>query len=285
MPTDSRARPDQTSGGPLRTLVLIPACNEEDRVPAVVRDALRVLPDATVVVVDDGSKDRTGDAAREAGADVLRHPYNLGYGVALQTGYHYAHALDVDRVIQMDGDGQHVADSIPDLLERLAVHPTDAGADVVIGSRFLEPRPPGESMKSTVARRLGSIVFSWLVTRWTGIRITDPTSGFQALNRRTLDLLTLDSFPEDYPDADVLIAHYRSGLRLAEVPVVMRDRSGGVSMHRGPRILFYFYKMALSLGLMRVRRSSPFRAGRALARERHALHRDDSPRNSGGRSA
>ncbi|MEO0480122.1 MAG: glycosyltransferase family 2 protein [Planctomycetota bacterium] len=265
----------RTSLAEPRTVVLIPACNEEERIGPVVRDVLRELPQAQVVVIDDGSGDRTGEVAKESGAAVLRHPFNLGYGVALQTGYHFAHRENADRVIQLDGDGQHVPASIPDLLAPLALSPTEEGADVVVGSRFL-----GTAPRTSRLRRLGSKAFAFLVTRWTGQRITDPTSGFQALNRRALDHLTLDHFPEDYPDADVLIHLSRSGLRLSEVPVVMRERLGGVSMHRGTRILFYAYKMALSLCLLRVRRASAFRSGRALARDRQSKLRSESTPNS-----
>ena len=114
-------------------------------------------------------------------------------------------------------------------------------------------------------RRIGTRIFSWLASRWTGTTITDPTSGFQGLSLRALANVTHDGFPEDYPDADVLIMLAKRGLRLAEVPVRMHPRVGGVSMHRGSRVVFYAYKMFLTLALLPIRRASPYRSGRALA--------------------
>lgn len=240
-------------------VVVIPACNEAERIGPVLEAVRSEVPDATIVVVDDGSTDATGPVAARAGAVVLRHPYNLGYGAALQTGYRFAHGRGFGRLAQLDGDGQHDPGSLHPLLEAL-----DRGADLVIGSRF---QVPENAPRTGRLRRLGSRLFSWIVTRWTGVRITDPTSGYQAMNRRALEHLVLDHFPEDYPDADVLITAARSGLKLAEVPVRMHERQGGASMHRGGRVAYYGYKMFLSLVLLPVRRASPFREGRALARE------------------
>lgn len=236
----------------VKTCIVIPACNEEGRL-GVVLDAIRAQGiGADVIVVDDGSHDATRGEALARGATVLSHPFNLGYGSALHTGYLYARRHGYDRVVQMDADGQHDPVSIPDLLRAL-----DAGADVVIGSRYRHPDPPA----TTLTRRLGSRFFAWIVTAWTGVPITDPTSGFQGLSRSALQEVAKDGFPEDYPDADVIIAHHLAGLRLAEVPVRMHPRLGGVSMHRGGRIAFYAYKMLLTLCLLRVRRRAPFRRG------------------------
>ncbi len=239
-----------------KTLVLIPACNEAERLGPVLQAVGRVLPDAVRLVVDDGSVDGTGASAARHGAEVIRHPFNLGYGTALQTGYHYARRSGFERLVQLDADGQHDPASIPALLAAL-----DDGADVVVGSRYRD----GDTPATTFSRRLGARFFAWLVTRWTGVRITDPTSGFQALSARALDAMVLDHFPEDYPDADVLIMLARRGLSLAEVPVRMHARSGGVSMHAGGRAAFYAYKMLLTLALLPIRRASPYRSGRALA--------------------
>ncbi|MCA8942889.1 MAG: glycosyltransferase family 2 protein [Planctomycetes bacterium] len=238
---------------PESTLILIPACNEAERVGTVIRGILDVLPDADVVVIDDGSVDETANAARRHGASVLRHTFNLGYGAALQTGYHFAVRHRYERVVQMDADGQHDPRSLPDLLAGL-----DRGFDLVIGSRYLRDNPPPTSF----LRRVASRMFAWIVTTWTGVRITDPTSGYQAMTGRVLAEVVRDSFPEDYPDADVLIALHRAGIRITEAPVDMHPRIGGVSMHRGSRVMYYAYKMALTLPLLPIRRSSPFREGR-----------------------
>jgi glycosyltransferase involved in cell wall biosynthesis len=240
-------------------LVVIPARNEAGRVEAVVRQVRKELPGVRVLVVDDGSTDDTSDRVRKAGAACVRHLFNLGYGAALQTGYKYALRNDYTRVLQMDGDGQHDPTSARFLLETLVREQ----ADVVVGSRFLG----GSGSSTTWLRRIGSRFFSWLVSRWTGVRITDPTSGYQALSRRALLHLSAEGFPEDFPDADVLIGLHGAGCTLREVGVVMWPRSGGLSMHRGYRIAYYGYKMSLSLSLLPIRKKSayvrPRRRGKA----------------------
>ena len=181
-------------------LVLIPAHNEGSRIGRVIDGIFDHRPEAEVLVIDDGSSDDTERVARAHGARTIRHPFNLGYGAALHTGYHYALRRNSSRLVQMDGDGQHDPASLDALLDGL-----DRGADVVVGSRYRE----GNAPRTSLLRLWASRMFAWIVTRWTGVRITDPTSGFQAMSRRAIREVARDSFPEDYPDADVLIAHYR----------------------------------------------------------------------------
>jgi len=244
-----------------KTLLIIPAYREQGRVGDVVREVLAHHPqqglDLDVLVVDDGSPDGTAKEAAAAGARVVSHPYNLGYGSALHTGYCYARRHGYQRVLQMDADGQHDATMLPRLLAGL-----DSGADVVLGSRYLGDTPP----KSSLARVIGTRLFAAIASRWIGQRITDPTSGFQGLSARALQSVVRDGFPEDYPDTDVLVEHHRAGLRLVEVPVQMHERRGGLSMHRGARIAYYGYKMLLTLLLLPVRRPSPTRALDTVAR-------------------
>jgi glycosyltransferase involved in cell wall biosynthesis len=237
-------------------LILVPACNEAGRVGSVLDGVRATGIAADVLVVDDGSSDATGDEARARGAAVARHRFNLGYGAALHTGYMYARRHGYQRLVQLDADGQHDPSSIPELLDALR-----GGYDVVIGSRYLGGAPPPTSWM----RRIGSRFFAWIVTAWTGIPITDPTSGFQAMTARALAELSHAGFPEDYPDADVLVFLARAGCKLHEIPVKMHPRRGGISMHRGRRIAYYAYKMVLSLSLLPVRRRSPFRAERQQA--------------------
>jgi glycosyltransferase involved in cell wall biosynthesis len=239
------------------TVLVIPAYREQGRVGDVVREVLSQGLDLDVVVVDDGSPDATADEAARAGAQVVRHPFNLGYGVALHTGYCFARRRGYQRLLQMDADGQHD----PAMLQ-LLVQALDRGADVALGSRYLDGKPP----PSSLARRIGTRFFAWVASRWTGIRITDPTSGFQGLSARALDAVVNDGFPEDYPDADVLVQHARAGLQLVEVPVAMHARRGGLSMHRGARIAYYAYKMLLNLVLLPVRRPTPLRCRDSVAR-------------------
>ena len=241
----------------MATALIIPAHREAGRVGRVVREALALGLGLEVIVVDDGSPDETAQEAAAAGATVLRHPFNLGYGAALHTGYCHAFRRGHERVLQMDADGQHDATMLARLLAAL-----DAGADIALGSRYLDDDPPPTSR----LRRIGTAVLAFVTSRWTGERITDPTSGFQGLSRRALEAVTDDGFPEDYPDADVLVEHHRKGLRVVEVPVRMHERRGGLSMHRGLRIAWYAYKMLVTLMLLRVRRPTPLRQRDTVAR-------------------
>jgi len=221
------------------TLAVIPAFNESARVDAVLSRLRVVAPKVDVVVVDDGSRDDTAARVRAHGVAVVSHPFNLGYGAALQTGYKWAVAGGYDYVVQLDADGQHDPADIPRLLE-----PLKAGrADVAIGSRFVEPSGYRMGWMRDAGRRL----FSAVLRLSGGPRISDPTSGFQALVRPAFELGTGDFFPSDFPDVDVLLTLARHGLRLVEVPVRMAPNAGThVSMHAGLRTLYYPYKMLLA---------------------------------------
>ncbi len=226
-------------------LVVIPALNEAEQIAHVVQQVKKEVPEALVLVVNDGSTDQTEQKALAAGAKVLSHPFNMGYGVALQTGYKYALQYGFDYVLQMDGDGQHD----PRYLQGLLKEVQEGGVDVAIGSRFL-----GEGeYQVPLLRRVGMRLFGFIASRLSGQKITDPTSGYQALNQRAIEFCTRDAFPGDYPDADVLVMLHRAGLRFREVPVGMHPNFQGRSMHSGLKPLYYIYKMLLSimLNLMR----------------------------------
>jgi glycosyltransferase involved in cell wall biosynthesis len=228
-----------------KVLVVIPALNEAEKIAQVVQQVKEEVPEAQVLVVNDGSSDQTEQKAVAAGAKVLSHPFNMGYGVALQTGYKYALQYGFDYVLQMDGDGQHD----PRYLQGLLKEVQEGGIDVAIGSRFL-----GEGKyRVPLLRRLGMRLFGFIASRLSGQKITDPTSGYQALSLRAITFCIRDAFPGDYPDADVLIMLHRAGLRFREVPVGMHPNLNGRSMHSGLKPLYYIYKMLLSimLNLMR----------------------------------
>ena len=230
-----------------RILVVIPALNEEEQIAAVVQHVKEQVPEAQILVVNDGSSDRTEQSALASGAKVLSHPFNMGYGVALQTGYKYAREYGFDYVLQMDGDGQHD----PQYLRVLLMEVKEGKVDVVIGSRFL--REGGYHVP--ILRRMGMLLFGFIASRVSGQKITDPTSGYQALSRRVIEFYTRDAFPGDYPDADVLVMLHRAGLRVQEVPVAMRPNSNGRSMHKGLKPLYYIYKMLLSITLNLMRKN------------------------------
>jgi glycosyltransferase involved in cell wall biosynthesis len=227
----------------MRLLVIMPAYDEAKRIAEVVA-AVRSQVRGDVLVIDDGSSDATASEAHRAGAIVAIHPTNLGYGAALQTGYRYALRHAYDAVLQLDADGQHDPSSIPLLLEALS------RADVVVGSRFLDVR----SYRPPLARRIGMWLFARAATALAGQRITDPTSGFQAISREALRFYAHERYPPDYPDADVLAMVARAGLRLAEVPVRMLPSPDGKSMHSGIlKPLYYVFRMSLALGLVPLR--------------------------------
>ncbi|WP_242343216.1 glycosyltransferase family 2 protein [Anaeromyxobacter terrae] len=226
-----------------RILVVMPAFNEARQIRRVV-EAVRGQVEGDVLVVDDGSADDTAVEARRGGAIVATHPVNLGYGAALQTGYRYALRRGYDAVLQLDADGQHDPASIPPLLGALA------HADVVVGSRFLD----GSSYRPPLLRRLGMWLFGSVASALSGQRITDPTSGFQAISREALHFYSHERYPVDYPDADVLAMVARSGLRLTEVPVRMLPSPPGKSMHGGfLKPLYYVFRMSLALFLVPLR--------------------------------
>lgn len=221
-----------------RSLVLIPAYNEASRISGVIESIRSIVPEMTVLVVNDGSKDDTSEIAGRSGAIVLTHPFNMGYGAAIQTGYKYAVANHFEYLVQLDADGQHDSSCIPDLLAPVVLGITD----IAVGSRFL-----GNSYTPPLVRRLGMVLFRKIVSIITGRTFTDTTSGFQAFNRDVMRFFAKDIFPVDYPDADMLIMLHRAGFRITEVPVRMFENSEGKSMHSGFQPIYYIFKMLLSI--------------------------------------
>ncbi|MBN1667397.1 MAG: glycosyltransferase family 2 protein [Anaerolineales bacterium] len=228
-----------------KILILIPAFNEAPRIAGVIAGIQEVVPEADILVVNDGSNDNTASVARNAGAYVVSLPYNMGYGVALQTGYKYARRYDYDIVVQMDGDGQHEPKSIPDLLQVLQ----QQKVDIVLGSRWLGKG----NYQGSVLRKFGKFYFGFLASLVTHYNVTDPTTGFQALSRPVVHFFCCHVYPSDYPDADVIIMLHRAGFRVTETPVTMYINESGHSMHSGLRPLYYGMKMMLSITMTLLR--------------------------------
>jgi glycosyltransferase involved in cell wall biosynthesis len=220
-------------------LIIIPAYNEEGRVGKVVREVRSTLPGADVLVVDDGSADSTAAEAVEAGAISVSLPVNAGYGAALQTGYKFAVRNRYAIVGQIDADGQHRAEYLAEMLRAL----DEEGADVIVGSRFLER---DGHYRPSLARAVGIGLFARIASLITRKHISDPTSGFQLMRIDVARFFCSDVYPTDYPDADILILLHRTGYRVREVPVHMRP-SPGQSMHSGHSGPYYVYKMLLSI--------------------------------------
>jgi glycosyltransferase involved in cell wall biosynthesis len=238
----------QTSSGTSekpRVLVMIPAYNEQANIARVIKKIYESTPEADIVVVDDGSKDATAMLAESAGAQVVSLPFNMGYGVACQTGFKYAFRNGYDYLIQMDGDGQHEPECIPELLAAVQ----DPQVDIVLGSRWLGL----VEYKGPLFRKFGKFFFGFLASSITHHNVTDPTTGFQALSRQVIHFYCTDVYPVDYPDADVIIMLDRAGFRVKEVPVIMYLSQTGQSMHAGLRPLYYGIKMIMSITMTLLR--------------------------------
>jgi glycosyltransferase involved in cell wall biosynthesis len=230
----------------MRKAAIVPAYNEAGSIAAVIAEIRAADPELGVIVVDDGSTDRTSELASAAGARVLQLPFNLGIGAAVQTGLQYAHDEDFDIAVQIDGDGQHDPEELALLLE-----PVLSGqADISVGTRFAGPR----RYRASLSRRLGIVLFAGIVSLIVGQRVTDTTSGFRAMNRRGIRLFA-DDYPHDYPEVEATVLVYRHRLRMVEVPVAMRRRESGRSSITPIRSLYYMTKVSLALfvGLLRPR--------------------------------
>jgi glycosyltransferase involved in cell wall biosynthesis len=229
-----------------RTVAVVPAFEEEAAIGAVVSEIAGFDPAIDVVVVDDGSSDGTGVAAAAAGATVVRLPFNLGIGAAVQTGFRWALERDYDLAVRLDGDGQHDPAELPKLLA-----PIERGeADVVTGSRFREEE---DGYRPPLGRRVGITWFARLVSLLSGQRVTDTTSGFQALNRPGIELFARD-YPSDYPEVEATVLLLKHRLRLAEVHVRMREREHGSSSITFVRSVYYAVKVTLALFIAMGRR-------------------------------
>jgi glycosyltransferase involved in cell wall biosynthesis len=228
-------------------LAIVPAHNEAGAVGPTVAEIHRWAPDFDVLVVDDGSTDATAARAREAGATVLAMPFNLGIGGAMQAGYLYAREHGYEVAVQVDGDGQHDPRYIKDLSARLA---SDPALDMVTGSRFLDT--DGDGYRSSAARRIGIRVFSSVVSRITGRRVTDPTSGFRMTDRRGIELFARD-YPHDYPEIEAILLMHAHRLNSCEIPVTMRARTSGSSTISSSQSIYYMVKVLLAVfvGLFR----------------------------------
>ena len=233
----------------LRRLAIVPTYNEVDAIEAVIAELRSFDPELEIVVVDDGSQDGTATRAEKLGVHVVRLPFNVGIGGAMQTGYQYAREHGFQLAIQVDGDGQHDPGEIAALIE-----PVISGeADMAVGTRFLG----GRRYRPPFARRVGIQVFARMVSLIIRQRVTDTTSGFRAVNRHGIVLFASD-YPHDYPEVETTVLVHRHRLRMVEVPVAMRTRATGRSSITLFQSIYYMLKVSLALfvGLFR-RQSTP----------------------------
>ena len=230
-------------GAERKILLIIPAYNEEPNIERVVESLTENFPQYDYVVVNDGSIDGTGRLCMDKGYDVLNLPINLGIGGAVQTGYLYALKYGYDIAVQLDGDGQHDAAYVEELIKPLIKNE----ADVVIGSRFLKK----EGFQSSRSRRLGISILSGLLLLCTGKRIMEVTSGFRAVNRRFIEIYSKD-YPTDYPEPEAIITAVMHRGRVTEVPVVMKEREGGTSSIDFRKSVYYMIKVTLAILVKRL---------------------------------
>ncbi|SKB06487.1 glycosyltransferase family 2 protein [Aeromicrobium choanae] len=234
-----------TSDESPRTLVVIPAWNEQETVAATIAELFRSQPHVDVLVVDDGSGDATARVAHQAGAKVCQLPYNLGVGGAMRAGYRYALRHDYDVVAQLDADGQHDPEYLPQLIAGLA------DADVVVGARFAGVG----AYKVGLFRGLAMRLLATTLSRLAGTRLTDVTSGFRVVDRRALAVFAAH-YPAEYlgDTVESLVIALRSGCRVVQVPVAMRSRAGGRPSQTSLKAIVYLARAVVALGLALVRR-------------------------------
>lgn len=229
----------------LKKLIIIPAYNEEANIVKTVESIERDAVGFDYIVINDCSTDRTKEICEEHGFHYVDLPINLGIGGAVQTGYKYAWENGYDMAVQVDGDGQHD----PEFLELMAEYLEIYQVDMVIGSRFIEK----QGFQSSGMRRVGIRFFSGLIRLMTGKTITDPTSGLRMAGRNVIELFSKD-YPRDYPEPESVVAILRKGLKVAEVPVIMREREGGVSSISMKKSVYYMVKVTLAILIERIRR-------------------------------
>ncbi|TAN63227.1 glycosyltransferase family 2 protein [bacterium] len=221
-----------------KILIIIPAFNEEKNIGAVISAIKKEAPYADTIVVNDGSGDSTAPVAQNLGVIVLSHPYNLGIGATMQTGYKYACLKGYDIAVQVDGDGQHPADQIKQLIEPLIL----GKADIVVGSRFLGA---GE-YKPSLARSAGIKIFSKLVSLIIQEKVTDTTSGFRAVGKRCISYFS-QRYPDDYPEVESLVLLHKKGFSIMEIPVRMEERAAGRSSITPTKSVYYMVKVLLAI--------------------------------------
>ena len=222
----------------MKTLIIVPAYNEEDNIDKVMENFEHIREKSDLLVINDCSKDNTAQICKEHGFNFISLPINLGIGGGMQTGYKYAVENDYDIAIQFDGDGQHNAEYIKDLIK-----PIEAGeADLVIGSRFINK----EGFQTSFMRRLGINVLCGVLRLCGKVKISDATSGFRAASRPVIEFFS-NYYAQDYPEPESIIAASVSGFKVKEVPVIMNERTAGVSSISSFKSVYYMIKVTLAI--------------------------------------
>lgn len=229
----------------MKKLIIIPAYNEEENIKGTVEAILRESPEFDYVIINDCSKDKTREICEKNRFNIVNLPINLGIGGAVQTGYMYAMKHGYDIAVQVDGDGQHD----PAFLNEMAQVLEKEKVDMVIGSRFITK----EGFQSSVMRRLGIKYFTMLIKILTGKTITDPTSGLRMVSKKIIELYAKD-YPKDYPEPESVVAVLRKGMKVKEIPVIMKSRQGGVSSINPSKSVYYMVKVTLAILVESIRK-------------------------------
>ncbi|MEO6305759.1 MAG: glycosyltransferase family 2 protein [Bacteroidia bacterium] len=238
---------EKTATNNIKALIIIPCYNEEGNIARVI-DQLQGLSfqdvTFTILPVNDCSKDKTLSEIKKYSANFINLPINLGIGGAVQSGFKYAKKNNYDIAIQFDGDGQHPAESICDLITPII----NNSAQVVIGSRFLNK----EGFQSSSMRRFGINYFKYLIRSLLGITITDSTSGFRAINKQVIDLVC-NYYPDTYPEPEALVLYQLNKMKIEEIPVIMKERESGTSSIGTFSSIYYMIKVTLGILFIYIR--------------------------------
>ena len=229
---------------PMKKLIIIPAYNESESIEYTIQSIAKNAPGFDYIIINDCSTDHTEQICRDKNFEYLTLPVNLGIGGAVQTGYRYACEMGYDIIVQVDGDGQHDVRYLA-RMEEVMQH---ENADMVIGSRFIER----EGFQSSAVRRIGIGFFTGLIKVLTGRTITDPTSGFRMVNRKTAEIFAED-YPRDYPEPESTVFLLCRKKKVVEVPVIMHERTGGTSSIRFKKSVYYMVKVSLAILIERFR--------------------------------
>ncbi len=231
----------------MKVLIIVPAYNEATIIKSVLESIIRENSDWDILLINDGSKDKTGEiASKMKMVKVVNLPCNLGIGGAVETGFKYAFFHNYDFAVQFDGDGQHKSSEINKILQPLF----EGKADVVIGSRFLMK---SSNWKPNLSRRLGIKIFSFVNSILINQKITDNTSGFRAYNKKAIEFLSRDNYPSDYPEPEAIILLGKNGFKMMEVFVEMQERTEGKSSISGLKQFYYMFKVLLSILVSSIR--------------------------------
>ena len=222
----------------MKKLIIIPAYNEGACIEATVREIIRSAPDCDYVIINDCSTDNTQQICEKNQFNTVNLPVNLGIGGAVRTGYQYALEHGYDLALQVDGDGQHN----PSFLREMEAYLTAHDADMVIGSRFIQK----EGFQSSWIRRIGIVYFTWLIRLCTGKTITDPTSGFRMIGKKAIELFA-QYYPMDYPEPESIVIALNHNCKIEEIPVIMRERQGGVSSITITKSIHYMIKVTFAI--------------------------------------